>query len=522
MALGKIANLEWGANYSFAAIIYLTVSALLFDRQTLKNLIGVGVVWGLLITIFCYFSKFLPDYSYDGNWYHQSATLALKHGWNPFRLSLKEWIDQLPSLSGWLNKDLWHNANVEKWSGHYSYGTWLIESYLMSLGFTLDEAKGWGLALGVSNFVLLSRTVLPTFEIPRWQAIFLATVAVLNPVYLVQIPTYYVDGILYQSFLTCFLSLFLVQRDPDNSIGHLLFMIAGLFLANVKFTGLVYFGTLVLIYCGLFFKSFANRRLNWSRTIIGIIGVIYLWHPYVTSTIRNAHPFFPLNEIDLMTPHMDHSIRSMGRFQRFGYAQFLKTDEEKAILKLPGRWLKGETTASRAPDTKYGGFGPLFGLTIVLFLFFILKNALRLNQMQKWYLGILFLLTFINPHAWWARYVPFVWLIPTVVFLAKTPQDRYSRGIANLMAFTFIATLILYIGNAWFHSLRELRRNERALSSAPSDAETLIVFDKAMAITMCYKAQNEWPLKIKHCHVGVASQCDQTLEEFRYGCVGAN
>jgi hypothetical protein len=97
-----------------------------------------------------------------------------------------------------------------------------------------------------------------------------------------------------------------------------------------------------------------------------------------------------------------------------------------------------EIRAAGGPDVRIAGFGPLFSGAILVALGTGIAAA-AINKRQRLLLGALIVaaallgLALIFPQNWWARYVPYLWLVPVCVALAALASNDVRFKAAGLL-----------------------------------------------------------------------------------------
>lgn len=133
--------------------------------------------------------------------------------------------------------------------------------------------------------------------------------------------------------------------------------------------------------------------------------------------------------------------------------------------KIPFAVSPKELYAMQSTDTRIGGFGPWYGgcvlLALTLGIFGWRSRSWAHNRAFVTVMISLVLLIGINPEAWWARYVPFAWLLPIAAWLWGRAQ-RLQKLSAMLLA-AIVVNLAMSITPVILHTLRQDDRLEAAL-----------------------------------------------------------
>jgi hypothetical protein len=374
------------------------------------------------------------DVSWDGQVYHQQAVLALAEGWNPLRD---------PPLPVELRAD-----NI--WINHYPKAAWIAQAILLRATGSLEATKGLQL-LPLAAAALLVFAALRARGARAGTAVFLSALIAGNPVALAQVFSFYNDG-MGASLMTAMLALAWHWRRRSER--WLLLAIAAciVVIVNLKFTGLVY-GVLLsaglVLYVrrrGAWFDRSANFRW-FAATIAAAFAIATLvvgFDPYITNLLRKGHPFYPLmghGAVDIITIQLAPEFHALTRPTRFLISLFARADEHNVtpMLKWPFALGAGELRAIGYPDVRIGGFGPLFGLAVLLAAAIgLLRRRLGVVVPRKaWALAALLVaIAFCNPALWWARYVPHLWLLPVGLLALALLSPRLARaGRAAAIAF---------------------------------------------------------------------------------------
>ena len=209
----------------------------------------MSIVFSLLIIL----ASFFWDFSWDGQWYHQSAIYNITDGWNPIKEPIRKF-----------------NKNNDLSILHFPKGSWYFAASIYS-SFGVFEA---GKAL---NFIVLfvlalfSYDVSKKFNLNKLNSVLVSVLLVFNPVIWREIATYMVDQLLCLYLTIYVLALFSLLKKYN--LYHLLIgVMAVIGLINVKFTG----GVFVAVFSsfGFIYLLFKKRALIKEYIIINVITAI--------------------------------------------------------------------------------------------------------------------------------------------------------------------------------------------------------------------------------------------------------
>ena len=199
------------AAYAIASVSFLfgaTISALILPAALITGwavaAIGASAgsrvrlllifvsVWAMAIV----FGWNLWDYSYDGNAYHQEIIAALCDGWNP------------TAPPGPF-------SDLTLWSLHYAKGIEIIESTVVALTGNLESGKAVNIILACASGAILAGVLRQWFPTVRPAMVAAITaLAICNPVFVTQAPTFYIDYAKYFYTLLTIISLISLSVPP--------------------------------------------------------------------------------------------------------------------------------------------------------------------------------------------------------------------------------------------------------------------------------------------------------------------
>lgn len=384
----------------------------------------------------------LHDFSHDGQQYHQQAILALAQGWNP--LGPAEYLGP---------HALWVNS--------YTKGVWLYAAALESLGLGVEAGKSFNLLAALAAGLLCADLLIEPFGLRRRWAWAVAGVMAFNPVFASQWPTYYNDNVVGSLLLALGVSSVAWLRAPAErwkaqamALGLSLFLVA-----NVKSSGLAY---AMLVMVALVIALARVRSVARLKRVVAAAGVGLLlavatvgFNPYVTNTLRHGHPLYPLRggHADIISGNASAEFLARSRVEQlllsvFSRSRSIVESEQRGAadqfqLKVPGAIDAAELEVFFSKtDTRIGGFGPWFSLTVVAALLTAALLVLRGRLSWREAAGlaalpaVLLAMALMFPQPWWARYVPQLWLLPPAIAAAAwllRPGDTLVRRSATVV-----------------------------------------------------------------------------------------
>ena len=416
----------WGVNVYFPAN----------RRRAFGWVIGIslGAVIGFVLLCGLFY-----DVSWDGQTYHAEAIVALAKGWNPFRT---------PSPDG---------AIFPLFMNFFAKGPWILSAALFKFTGNYEQGKAFHLIL----MLACGLTALGAFSsfrtLSRKQVVTLSLLLAFNPISIYQMLTFYVDGQLSSLLMITVCLLILIYRHPDRFRLVTLALVA-ILVINVKLSGGLYFAFIVGGYVLWYFIARKKKRVElvlWLAVGCLVGGVFVGYSPYVsqfaTNLLKRGDPLYPTNWQSLIVIEYNSppNFITMGRWEKL-FASFFSVSDappRDSQFKFPLTVTLKEIEAFGAPDTRIGGFGPLFGAAILMMLALFARLRWAYREQLKYQAVILVLTAFIlisalsNSEAWWARYVPQFWLAPVLVAFMGFYIIR--RDCWRVLTYTLIVTLCI-------------------------------------------------------------------------------
>jgi hypothetical protein len=402
-------------------LIHILVSLFVYLKNDKKSIFTSIIVCYFIIGFSMLINSFIFDYSFDGHWYHQSAAIQLKNGWNPFYTSLPE-------------------DGVSIWNNHYPRFTEMFASIFLSVFNNIELGKSYNMIFFIILFLYVLKYV-SKFQRNKLVVMAISIIFIANPVVLAQFFTYYVDGVM--GMLIIILLFTCMEYEQSQNITDLFIIIAvSVFSINTKFTGFI---------CGFILIAYIIKQIilkKYKMMLIFVctgfailmISVLFIgYNPYITNLINYGHPFYPLYGNKTINIIPDDWTKGFNTIKGFFSLFFLDYSEKNMPFnpdKLAG--LKLQNTY----DSIVGGFGVLFIEICILFIlvyFITIKNKKSIYKKLLFPMLILLFISIIMPANRWARYIPFFWYL--LGFLAITGD---YKNILNrkILLVCFIMVLI--------------------------------------------------------------------------------
>jgi hypothetical protein len=351
----------------------------------------------------------LPDDGWDAQMYHLPSVVRLLSGWKPIVAATDLTL-----------------------SNHYPSGTWTILA-----GFDAIFGFESGRAIGPILMLAASGAAWKTFRGAGIAAAPCAVVTVMlvaNPIALSQFFTSYADGTLYELTLILICSLIIMLEDRGLAAA-LLAGAAMILVCNTKVVGLFFaalavatWGGLLLFRYGPAWTTVRDRHRQIALLVAaGLLAVGFVgWRPYVVNVLEHHRVVYPPPDELGYKPGAEigvpPNLAAAGRGPKLAALFFARTDRSQGPVsfKVPGTVDRHELLMGT--ETRGGGFGPFFGAVTLVALAALVWASVRRTTPRLVYrhrLEVLcgltaygLLTTVLFPEPWWARFVPFAWVIP--------------------------------------------------------------------------------------------------------------
>ncbi len=431
-----------------------------------------GILIALAVFVICVcISGYVFDLSYDGNWYHKASIGSLTHGWNPLYTSLKDFATLKDGVG------IGNLSESAIWSDHYCKAAWFFGADLHSLTGNIECGKAINPIFAYIFFSVIYR-YLTVRGLPFVAVFALSLLASLNPVSIPQMFTFYNDGLLASALFTVIVLLVWFSdekhRDDDN-LSHAVILFSSLvFLINIKFTGLAYAGFFCFAFfvlhmiraavCGKFAKVFTRAVLFY--TLVLFTAVIFVGSSsYVKNTVEHGHPLYPLfgaESTDIMTKNQPDAFSDMTNAEKLYSSLFSQTSnpmgDSDLLEKEPFTVHPYEIfISSNSPDTRIGGMGVFFSgiLVVSLASLVIILIYLAVKHRNGFFTAITLIipsvcLIILISESWWARYSPYMWLLPigtvaVMIYIAK--EMHICAKLPSILLAIFLIT-VCFANNA--------------------------------------------------------------------------
>jgi len=406
-----------------AVIFYLFLNSEGYKKQTFWGIL-VFVV-GLCAIMFTISGHFF-DFSFDGQWYHQDAIIFLKNGWNPFYDS--PILDEI--VSG-------KNAN---YINCYPKAPWTISACVYATTGAIEYAKFYQFVLLGASFFLSIHFMLRWFPLSILSAFLLSFVVAFSPVVVGQTLSFYVDGQL--AVFTLLTLYFLCDwiSNLEKKVPLVLLGLCLIYLANIKFTGLIY--SMIFLFFAFTWVFWKDRgralKMLLRLSMVMTLAIFVFGFPtYGTNILHKGHPFYPImgknNEgKEIASSQYPLNFFGKNRFDKFYLASFALPNytAPKTHPSIPKVLFTSNVVKASLPyyrnhqPVEMSAMGPLQAELLILLVPLFLLSFLFYRKV--WIYVLFFGLAtscVIQPEFWNYRYVPqllFIYLLVIIpVLLSK-------------------------------------------------------------------------------------------------------
>lgn len=464
-----------------AIIIYL-----LYKKKNLKTTVYAVLIGIIFFSLSTFAMGKIYDGTADGNTYHKLTIGALKNGWNPVYQDIADFNENKGNPFDILED----NVNV-KWSNHYAMGTEEFGAVVYAFTGNIETSKVFNILwIYIGLFILYG--LFKKMKINSLKSSLLALVLAINPISLTQIFNLYLDGVLSISLFTIIIIEIIkcLYNDNDKELNLILGM-AIIWCCNVKFTGLAFAAIFcIVLYLYRHIRNFIKDKKVFTKhlikeTLYYIVVVILALvvvgsSTYTKNFVTHGHPLYPLygkgHVANMVMMEMPDSMQEYSSLRIFLTSIFAKGEnvspsyakvQNDPDLKIPFTTSREEISNYSIPDIRMGGFGPMFSgifIITVIGLILTLIELIKKKEYEKLSVyGILTLTTIILVLAldgsYWARYIPYVFLLPTYLLIHLFKKDISTKKVLNIIG-------IIVVGIFAINSLLILKTQYHATRSS--------------------------------------------------------
>ncbi len=414
-------------------------------KLTTKTFIINSLIFFLIILLSYAIALITYDYSYDGRSYHQAGIMLLSQGWNPVYDNFIEFVQKNYPTK------LYHLL----WIENYTKFAETIQSNIFVFFKEIEAAK-------MTHYISAAMLFLYSFyvfgkesfsKINLFWRIVLSLILVINPIFVAQALTYYIDLYTYIFFMLILFAIIDMETSEEETLPLLIIIMSAVCLLNIKFWGYIYFCTAIFVYsCYLLTqKQFTKiKKIFISSFIILILVSITGLNPYLTNLKQGRNIIYPVLGSDegkwVMDINIPKSFSGKNYLHLFLLSTFSQVDNFRLMdqrthqLKVPFTINSNEFQFLRSSDTRICGFGIYWsGILLLALLLAIFINYKKQKIYTLIFLILLFNLLF-QPFPWWARYIPQLWAFPVFVVLYFLSEENIisTKGIIALFITTFM------------------------------------------------------------------------------------
>jgi hypothetical protein len=363
------------------------------------------------------------------------SAIQMKEGWNPFKT-------ELPA-----------DFNQALWLNHYGKGVEDPQATIYAFTHRLETTKSTNFMMLTASFCLVMAflTKLNRFSL-RKNLLFSGLLA-FSPVTFYQLLNTYLDGQLC-SFILCLIAVACLLFIHSDRFYLTLLASVLIVLVNIKFTALVFAAVFTAAMLMTFlvakkYKTFKKSIVVAAMATLFGVGIVG-YFPYVINMVQYhdiLYPGLPMLKSEALkfTPP---ALRNRNQLSKFFISFFSHTDNLHLTVtkdpvikpKIPFTLNKTDIFNASKPYVVFiAGMGPFFSgiclTAIVIFLYWLRKLKDRKEALPVIILAATVLFSsLIISEAWYARYVPQLWLFPIILLIAsETIHNKTLDRIRNIL-----------------------------------------------------------------------------------------
>lgn len=452
VALGCL--ILWAFNHPISSWHWLffplgyCLSLIYSDWKT--SALALCVLGGTLVFLFSWsmLCQYFLGLNWDGMLTHKEYVMSLAKGWNPV-------TD--PYYAQPIGRNEWESYNsfrMIEWGGFNIRFGYIYQAVIAKALNSVESGKSVNLLYFLLPF-LISRHVVRFFSDSAWVQWILPLVVALNPVAILQTISFWED-IQFAALSTSVILLGMLICKRFRTV-ELIALLGCIFLiVGVKRSGIAFSGVFTISMAFIYFlnRPFSRKHLLVTGVLLLIFPLMFLvgsvlgiWkshgllphHLEQILTINNMEHFFPeemLQKIPKMA-NLDGLFLFMGTVLSEGSMQV-----QDLSIKFPFLLTRDEIllylNVFSAPW--FGGFGPFYGSVLLLsatalFLRFVAGQCSIMENRNIWlWIGFLLGILWLMP-PFFPRWIPFMWLLPVLMFLLIEGEGKDVYRCLHATAF---------------------------------------------------------------------------------------
>ena len=396
--------------------------------------LGVILICSSIIII----SGFLYDYSCDGNWYHSHMIWELSHGWNPIYGGL------IPEGE---------RFNDVLWANYYQKGYELLCSNIVCITGNINTGKSINIILQFLPLYFVNECLNIVKGHSKFNII-LSFVICFNPIVINQMLVYYNDWIGYTCIILTLSNIILWQRK-DQIIYFINVLLILSFITTVKYN-ITFYSLVVMLILLLLFMPRVFKE--WRRVVCGISVVVvsllfFGGASLYNNTIKKGQPLYPLfgkETVDIMTINTPQIYLNRSSLFQINHSLLSNPEVEIDMSLLSPFFINRKSLKySSSYDARIGGYGIFFFETTLLLIFLFIINIYKYRYERKIVINVLlsisacYVLLYIMPSGWWARYNPYVYIIPVLLILYLYLSEKLPLKIISIPVAILCANILI-------------------------------------------------------------------------------
>lgn len=428
----------------FAFALVLSIFIVYKNSFNLKEILIFLIIVSACILI----GSITFDYSYDGRAYRQNAIYMLLNGWNPV------YEDPIFKFKQFSSNFIW---NI-----HYTKFGEIVSATLSIIN--LESGKARNLLLIIASF-LYAFSIFRNLKIKTRMAFFITLFLSLNIISLLQVITFYVDGLIASFYLIVLLAILDLETNSSNHrLKYVILIISVVSLFSTKISTASFIAVAVVLYFAykVLRKKYSDLLKIFYSGIISLFFIIlFNVNPFITNLQSGKAMFYPIlgkDSLDVILWNMPDSIKHLNYPERLLASIYSITYNNSRDPELKLKWPftrdKSRGEGAVGYDTRLGGFGILFSgvLSIsILILIYILfsKNYKKRDKLVLFSVVFGLFLATMNISSFWARFVSFITFIPFIIVLALVLKDKrtFPKLLVGIMFLAQSVEIIYAIRN---------------------------------------------------------------------------